>query len=291
MTVNLVLAVVDFLSQLAIVALGFWLVVSPEVLLDNLSFFGETPTLTEFLLAIPIGTVAYTGIETISNMAGEARDHETTIPAAIKRVMIAVFAIYFTLPLVALSALPVECVAGECRTQLGVPPVGGRLRERPDHRRRVGHGPRRDAGLRRGLRRRARGHDPHRGDERRRARRLAADVLDGHVPPAAGHDAAPAPPLPDAVRRDPRLLRRSPASRSRPGQADFLGKIYAFGAMLSFSMAHLSLIALRVIAARRAPPVPQPRHACAGAATSCRCWRSSASPGPRCRSSSSARST
>ena len=31
-----------------------------------------------------------------------------------------------------------------------------------------------------------------------------------------------------------------------PGQADFLGKIYAFGAMLSFSMAHLSLICLRV---------------------------------------------
>ena len=109
------LAVVDFLSQLAIVALGFWLVLSPEVLLDNLAFFGEAPTLSEFLLAIPIGTVAYTGIETISNMAGEARDHETTIPAAIKRVMIAVFAIYFTLPLVALSALPVECVGGECR--------------------------------------------------------------------------------------------------------------------------------------------------------------------------------
>ena len=31
-----------------------------------------------------------------------------------------------------------------------------------------------------------------------------------------------------------------------PGQADFLGSIYAFGAMLSFSMAHLSLIRLRV---------------------------------------------
>ena len=31
-----------------------------------------------------------------------------------------------------------------------------------------------------------------------------------------------------------------------PGQADFLGKIYAFGAMLSFSMAHLSLVRLRM---------------------------------------------
>jgi len=124
-SVNLVLAVVDFLSQVAIVGLGAVLVVSPEILLDNLSFFGETPTLAEFLLAIPIGTVAYTGIETISNMAGEARDEGTTIPAAIKRVMIAVFAIYFTLPLVALSALPVECAGGECRTLLGVGPEDG----------------------------------------------------------------------------------------------------------------------------------------------------------------------
>ena len=124
-SVNLVLAVVDFLSQLAIVGVGFALVVNPDILLDNLSFFGETPTLTEFLLAIPIGTIAYTGIETISNMAGEARDEDTTIPAAIKRVMIAVFVIYFTLPLVALSALPVECVGGECRTLLGVGPDEG----------------------------------------------------------------------------------------------------------------------------------------------------------------------
>jgi APA family basic amino acid/polyamine antiporter len=31
-----------------------------------------------------------------------------------------------------------------------------------------------------------------------------------------------------------------------PGQADFLGTIYAFGAMLSFTIAHLSVIALRV---------------------------------------------
>ena len=39
-----------------------------------------------------------------------------------------------------------------------------------------------------------------------------------------------------------------------PGEAEFLGLIYAFGAMLSFSMAHLALIRLRVIA----PDVPRP---------------------------------
>src|SRR5918997_2160649 len=42
-SVNLVLAAIDFLSQLGIVALGVFLVLSPDVLLDNLSFFGETP--------------------------------------------------------------------------------------------------------------------------------------------------------------------------------------------------------------------------------------------------------
>jgi APA family basic amino acid/polyamine antiporter len=39
-----------------------------------------------------------------------------------------------------------------------------------------------------------------------------------------------------------------------PGQAEFLGSIYAFGAMLSFSMAHLALIRLRVTR----PDVPRP---------------------------------
>ena len=51
--------------------------------------------------------LAYTGIETVSNMSEEAKDESHTIPAAINRVQIAVFAIYFTLPAVALSAMPV----------------------------------------------------------------------------------------------------------------------------------------------------------------------------------------
>ena len=55
--------------------------------------------------------IAYTGIETISNMAEEAKDEAKTIPAAIKRVVIAVFAIYALLPAVALSALPVDQTA------------------------------------------------------------------------------------------------------------------------------------------------------------------------------------
>ena len=79
----------------------------PGQLTDNVTL-GVAPTWKDFILAIPIGMIAYTGIETISNMAEEAKDEIRTIPAAIKRVAIAVFAIYFTLPAVALVALPVD---------------------------------------------------------------------------------------------------------------------------------------------------------------------------------------
>src|SRR5919206_3574926 len=105
---NIGLAVVDFLTQLLLVVVGGVLVfaANPSQLIDNVHL-GVAPTWKDFVLSIPIGMIAYTGIETISNMAEEAKDEATTIPAAISRVRLAVFAIYFTLPAVALSALPV----------------------------------------------------------------------------------------------------------------------------------------------------------------------------------------
>jgi APA family basic amino acid/polyamine antiporter len=142
--VNVVLAVVDFLSQLTIVAVGAVLVLSPEILLRNLEFFGEARPLSQFLLAIPIGTIAYTGIETISNMAGEAKDEDTTIPASIRRVMIAVFAIYFTLaddrPVGAAGR--VRRGGGKCRVPCSRGRRGRGLRELPDRRHRRDDGAR-----------------------------------------------------------------------------------------------------------------------------------------------------
>src|SRR5207302_3902386 len=64
---------------------------------------------------------AYTGIETISNMAEEARDYGRTIPRSIGGVVVAVMVIYALLPAVALSAMPV--VHG--KTLLGLPETQG----------------------------------------------------------------------------------------------------------------------------------------------------------------------
>src|SRR5881392_3041317 len=106
-------------EESAAVNVGLFLVFSPQTLADNVHW-GVAPTWKDFFLAIPVAMIAYTGIETISNMAEEARDESKTIPEAIKRVVIAVFAIYALLPAVALSALPVQQdSSGQYYTLLG----------------------------------------------------------------------------------------------------------------------------------------------------------------------------
>src|SRR5215211_2477442 len=104
--VNVLLAVIDFMTQLLLVVVGGVLVLSPETLADNVHL-GVAPSWKDFFLAIPVGMIAYTGIETVSNLSEEARDPPRDIPRSIRLVAVAVFAIYFTLPLIALSALPV----------------------------------------------------------------------------------------------------------------------------------------------------------------------------------------
>ncbi|HKT44843.1 MAG TPA: universal stress protein [Gaiellaceae bacterium] len=121
--INVFLAVTDFATQLLLVVLGFVLVFSPHVLTSNVHF-GIAPTWSSFFLSIPVAMLAYTGIETVSNMSEEARDPLRTIPRAVLYVAIAVFAIYFTLPWIALSAMPVEHVAGHTyKTLLALPPT------------------------------------------------------------------------------------------------------------------------------------------------------------------------
>ncbi|MBV8257571.1 MAG: universal stress protein, partial [Actinobacteria bacterium] len=121
--INILLAVVDFATQLLLVLLGVVLVLSPHILVANVHL-GVAPTWSKFFLSIPVAMLAYTGIETVSNMSEEARDPLRTIPRAVLLVAIAVFAIYFTLPWVALSAMPVvHTVTGDYKTLLALPPT------------------------------------------------------------------------------------------------------------------------------------------------------------------------
>jgi APA family basic amino acid/polyamine antiporter len=252
--VNIALAVTDFLTQVLLVGLGMFLVFRPETLIDNVQL-GVAPEWKDFLVAIPIGMVAYTGIETISNMAEEAKDAGTTVPAAIKRVVIAVFAIYAFLPMVALSALPVEQdpTTGEYFTLLGLGEDEGGFAGDPI----LGVVKNMDLGVLQqpvqiyvGL--------------------LAATIL--FLATNAGvigvsrlvYSMGIHRQVPDRLRTlHPRfgtpwvgilLFGGLAALAVIPGQADFLTNMYAFGAMLSFTIAHVSVIRLR----SREPDFPRP---------------------------------
>jgi APA family basic amino acid/polyamine antiporter len=122
--INIGLAGIDFATQVLLVLLGFALVFNPGTLKANIHL-GHAPTWANFLLAIPVGMIAYTGIETVSNLSEEARDPVRSIPRSILMVAVAVFAIYFTLPLIALSAMPVHLVGGQYQTVLGLGPDKG----------------------------------------------------------------------------------------------------------------------------------------------------------------------
>src|SRR5256885_426531 len=116
---NLVLAIVDLGTQILLVLLGCVLVLDPSLLLHQVHL-GVTPTWTELIFALSVAMVAYTGIETVSNMAEEARDPGRDVPKATNRVVVAVLGIYAGISVVALSALPVvHDASGHATTALG----------------------------------------------------------------------------------------------------------------------------------------------------------------------------
>jgi APA family basic amino acid/polyamine antiporter len=121
---NLVLAVGDLATQILLVLIGIFLVLSPDTLIANVDF-GVAPTWGDFALGIALGMIAYTGIETISNMSEEAVEPQRTIPRGTGYVVLAVLALYSLLPIIALSAMPVtETASGGYTTELGTTYAG-----------------------------------------------------------------------------------------------------------------------------------------------------------------------
>jgi APA family basic amino acid/polyamine antiporter len=239
------LAVVDFLTQGLLVVVGFALVLSPEVLVDNVHW-GVAPTWTDFAVAIPVAMLAYTGVETVSNLAEEARDPVRTVPNAYKLVAGAVFAIYFTLPLVALSALPVKEIDGELTTLLALPPEDGGYANDPIL------GLVDNLGLEGTL---LDGAQIYVGV-------LAATIL--IIATNAGvigasritYSMSSYRQLPETFRRlHPRLKTPwialvvfagiAPSLLLLPGSVNFVGTLYSLGATLSFTVAHASIVRLR----------------------------------------------
>jgi APA family basic amino acid/polyamine antiporter len=124
---NFILAIVDLSTQVLLVGLGAVLVLDPSLLIHQVHL-GTVPTWHELIFALSLAMLAYTGIETVSNMAEEARDPGRQVPKAVNLVVLAVLGVYLGISMIALSALPVTAVAGhphQFQTLLGVEGHGG----------------------------------------------------------------------------------------------------------------------------------------------------------------------
>jgi APA family basic amino acid/polyamine antiporter len=244
---NIVLAIMDFSTQLLLVIIGGVLIFHPHRLAANVHW-GVAPHWSGFLLAIPIGMIAYTGMETISNLAEETRDPPRDVPRAYTMLRSAVFAIYLTLPAIALMALPVsKGKNGQYTTLLGSrfkgDPVLGIVSNLGLH-----------GAFLQGL-------------------KYYVGVLAGTILIIATNagiiGSSRVSYAMSSYRQIPNLLRRLhprlrtpwlaliffslafPVVLMLPGlligssEVNFLGTMYSFGAMLSFAIANISLIALR----------------------------------------------
>jgi len=238
--VNIGFAVADFLTQVLLVGIGIVLVFDPDLLIRQIDL-GTVPTVGDFLIAIPVAMVAYTGIETISNMAEEARDYGKTIPRGMGLVVAAVAVIYTFLPAVALSAMPVK----DGETVLALPKEEGGYADDPV----LGVVTNMDLGS-------------FEGAAEIYVGILAATIL--FIATNAGilgvsrlsYSMGQHRQLPEFLRvlhprfRTPyiaiALFSAIACLAIAPGKSDFLAVIYAFGAMLSFTMAHAAVATLRV---------------------------------------------
>jgi len=237
---NIFLALADLVTQALLVVLGAILIFHPGTLLHQVHL-GVAPSYKELIFALSISMVAYTGIETVSNMAEEARDPDEDVPRAVNYVLIAVLGIFSGISVIALMALPVtRDAAGHYSTLLGTKyendPVLGIVSALP-----IGHGLQTVLRYYVGV--------------------LAATIL--VIATNAGLIGISRLSWSLAKHRQLPSIFATVHARYRtpwftiaffsvlaallliPGKTDFLGNLYSFGAMLSFTTAHVAIVALR----------------------------------------------
>ena len=102
----LVVALLDLLVQSLLVVLGLALLFSPSTLVDGLALAPGQDWLDDLLFAIPLGFLAYTGLETVANLAEEAREPGRTLPRSLFSAIGLVVILTVLVAVVGVTAFP-----------------------------------------------------------------------------------------------------------------------------------------------------------------------------------------
>jgi APA family basic amino acid/polyamine antiporter len=102
------IALLDLVVQGVIVLLGIALLFSPETLQDGLELAPGQGWLDDLLFAVPLGMLAYTGLETVANLAEEAREPGRTLPRSLFSAVGLVVVLTVLTAAVGLTAFPAD---------------------------------------------------------------------------------------------------------------------------------------------------------------------------------------
>jgi APA family basic amino acid/polyamine antiporter len=117
--INITATLVDILTQVSLVVIGFITLFDPAAIFR--SIVDNWPSTENLILGIAMATIAYTGIESMSQMAEETKKPEKSVPRALIMMIVAVLVIFAGISLVSLSAMSPQ----ELSTTWARDPVAG----------------------------------------------------------------------------------------------------------------------------------------------------------------------
>jgi basic amino acid/polyamine antiporter, APA family len=106
-TAGLAVAGLDLATQLLLVLLGLALLLSPDALASGIDV-GVSPTWDDLAFALPFALLAFTGLETVANLAEETREPGRALPRSLFSAIGLVVVLTATIAAIGLSAFPVE---------------------------------------------------------------------------------------------------------------------------------------------------------------------------------------
>jgi len=113
--INIGAAIIDITTQVSLVVIGVFLILipNPAILVQHMFAPGNWPSATNLILGIALASIAYTGIETMSQMAEETKQPEKRVPRALIMMIATVLVIFAGISLVSLSAMTPQELASE----------------------------------------------------------------------------------------------------------------------------------------------------------------------------------
>ncbi len=244
---GLLVAIADIAVQLLLIVLGFALLLHPGAIVDTIHL-GSSPTWRDTIYALTIATIAFTGLEAAASLAGETETNARGLHRLVGPGVGTILLVYVGIAIVGVSALPVgggphaftdrdieapllsvadafsqRWLAGILRDAVAVTAVVGLVTAANSAMLGIS--------------------------------RLAYGLATNRQIPSALGRLHPRRGTPYVLIVLAALVA---AALTIPANLDFLVGIYAFGAMLAFTIAHLSIVRLRFREPERERPYRVP---------------------------------